>query len=132
MREGPIRFVDAYGVVHVVHALMWRDRAPAEAIGLMMEDLRNGRLSLVLETDGMGAEGSSIGLVMPSREEDQGALIMHVWSGLKGGLARLHGIMRITADDEIEPLVGESRQLRNIVFAPSVRQALASWRQRKP
>jgi hypothetical protein len=132
MSIGAITFSNAYLVAHLLHALEWRDRAPSEAIALMAEVLRSNRTALVLVCPERPDHTQALGLVMPTKEEDEGVLLMHLWGANPFISEPLKAIVLITAEDVVCPLTGEPIRPEQVAFAPEVKKALASWRLRQP
>jgi len=132
MSIGTITFSEAYPVAHILHTLNWRDRAPDEAIALMAETIRGNRMALVLNCPERPNHTQALGLVMPTKEEDMGVLLMHVWGKGPFSSELLRVTVLITADDGVCALTGESISQEHIVFAPEVKKALTSWRLRRP
>lgn len=132
MNTGVITFSQAYAVAHILQVLDWRDRAPGEAIALMAEALRANRMALILDCPVRPDHTQALALVMPTKEEDEGVLLMHFWGFGPFTSDPFKSIVLITPEDEVQALVGEPIKPGQIAFAPEVRKALASWRLRRP
>ncbi len=132
MMMGKITFFHAYAVAHLLQALEWRDRAPGEAIALMAEAIRANRMALILDCPVRPDHTHALALVMPTKEEDEGVLLMHLWGFGPFTTDPFKSIVLITPEDGVQAIVGEPIKPGQIAFAPEVRKALASWRHRRP